>query len=252
MTEPTKVAIAGDWHGRGAWAELAIEHAARNGADAMIHVGDFGLWTPGYATDKYLDMVSTAVAKAGIAFFWLPGNHEHWPTLPEAGRGKRPWLHHGNLIMLPIGYRWSWWGKRFMAVGGAYSVDRAKRTLGKGYWEEETLTDADVDWACHQPHGMDVILAHDCPTGVAIPGIGGIGKASPDSGFPAIDLVRAEEHRRKMKSIWDKHKPGRWFHGHYHVAHETWYGPTIFTGLDRDGSKMLKNVTFLTSADFYA
>ncbi|ACH62222.1 hypothetical protein MYRNA_255 [Mycobacterium phage Myrna] len=255
MYEPDKVAIAGDWHGNPAWARHAIEYAKDNGADAMIQVGDFGFWVRanerGSDAWEYLQRVSAAVKKTELPFFWLPGNHEWWPHLPgNAGRGDKPSLVNGNLIYLPLGYRWSWWGKRFMAVGGAFSIDRFMRTEGKGWWPEEILTDEDVNWACHQPHGMDVILSHDCPKGVSIPGIGPDSKPRGGASiWPPQMLLQAEDHRRKMKDIWDKHHPQRWYHGHYHVLYESWYGPTRFFGLDQDGTSTAKNVLFLEPGD---
>ncbi|QZE10565.1 metallophosphoesterase [Mycobacterium phage ScoobyDoobyDoo] len=255
MYEPTKLAIAGDWHGNAGWARHAIEYAADNGADVMVHVGDFGYWVRaterGSDTWEYLERVSAAVSKTGIEFLWLPGNHEHWPMLPGlAGRGPSVEPVHGNLLYLPIGYRWEWWEKKFMAVGGAFSIDRFLRKEGLAWWPEEVLTDEDVTWCCHQPHGVDVIFSHDCPAGVDIPGIGPDSK--PRGGkdiWPPAMLYGAADHRRKMKEIWDKHRPQRYFHGHYHVEHETWYGTTKFIGLDMDGTRMSANVKFLTAAD---
>lgn len=252
--EPTKVAIAGDWHGSAGWARHAIEYAKDHGADAMVHVGDFGYWLhakkQGSDAWEYLKRVSTAVKKAELPFVWLPGNHEHWPELPGKGRGELPSLINGNLVFLPIGYRWSWWGKRFMAVGGAFSIDRFLRTEGKGWWPEECLTGEDVAYACRGQERMDVIFSHDCPSGVNIPGIGPDSK--PRGGaehWPPAMLLQAADHRLKMRDIWAAHKPQVYYHGHYHVYHETFYGPTIFRGLDCDGGKMSENVVFLEPGD---
>jgi hypothetical protein len=251
MSEPTKVAIAGDWHGNGGWAEQVIYRAHEEGADAMIQVGDFGFWTPGISSEMYLDRVSDAVSDTGIVFHWLPGNHEYWPGLPgDAGRGTRPSLVNGNLIYLPIGYRWEWWGKKFMAVGGAFSIDRFMRSEGRSYWNEELLTDEDVTWCTHQPHGVDVMFAHDCPRGVSIPGIGPDSKPRGGASLWPDDMLHgAQQHRIKLREIWDAHKPQRFYHGHYHVDHLTYFGPTIFRGLDMDGTSYHGNVTYLTPAD---
>lgn len=246
--EPTKLAIAGDWHGSGRWAQQAIKRAHDEGADAMIQVGDFGFWTSP-SRNTYLDMVAKAVKDTGIWFAWLPGNHECWPELPEVGRGKRPALVR-NTVFLPIGYRWKWWDKNFMALGGAYSIDRFMRKEGRSYWEEETLTNEDVEWACHQPHGMDVILSHDVPQGVDIPGIGPDSK--PRGGadiWPKDMMAGAGAHRRRVRAVWDKHEPQRWFAGHYHVDYTVWYGPTIFRGLDMDGTTFDRNVAYLEPGD---
>lgn len=255
LNEPTKLAIVGDWHSNTHWAVSCFKWAKRNGADALLQVGDFGFWRPGEDTQDHLDAISGASRQYELPCIWLPGNHEYWPGLPHdegllPGRGKRPSLINGNLIYLPPGYRWTWWGKRFMAVGGAFSIDRFLRTEGKGYWLEETLTEDDVNWACHQPHGMDVIFSHDCPKGVNIPGIGPDSKPRGGaSHWPPLMLLQAEEHRQKMKDIWDKHHPQRWYHGHYHVDHETWYGPTRFRGLDMDGTSAERAMAFLTAED---
>lgn len=44
---PTRIALAGDWHGNTRWALHALEAAARQGCDTVVHLGDFGLW-PGH------------------------------------------------------------------------------------------------------------------------------------------------------------------------------------------------------------
>lgn len=253
LTEPTKIAAIGDWHGNTHWACQALKYAKQQGADVAVQVGDFGFWRPDDPdTQPHLDAISEAAKDVGIEVIWLPGNHEYWPGLPELGRGKKPSLINGNLVFLPIGYRWSWWGKTFMAVGGAFSIDRFQRAEGRGYWLEETLTDEDVAYASREPHGIDVIFSHDCPKGVDIPGIGPDSKPRGGASlWPPNMLLQAEEHRERMKAIWDVHKPQRWYHGHYHCAHETWYGPTVFTGLDMDGTSADKNIAFLSASDLH-
>lgn len=248
LLEPTKLAIAGDWHGNGRWAQQAIYRASDLGADAMIQVGDFGFWThPSRKT--YLDMVAKAVKETGIRLSWLPGNHEAWPELPEVGRGKRPALVR-NTVFLPIGYRWEWWGKKWMAVGGAYSIDRFMRKEGKSVWKEELLTDEDVEWCTHQPHGIDVILAHDCPSGVDIPGIGPDSKPRGGASiWPDDMLAGAAAHRKQLRAIVDKHKPKIFIHGHYHVPYYCDDGETIYRGLDMDATTFSDNVMFLNPED---
>lgn len=254
MTEPTKLAIAGDWHGSGGWAAQAIWYAKKvKAADHLIQVGDFGYWLPGSGRDRYLAQVQEAADDWGIDIWWLDGNHEYHPELVDlvARNGKDhpiPLPGYDRIFYLPRGYRWSWWGKNFMALGGAFSIDRYLRTEGKGWWPEEVLTDEDVTWACHPPHGVDVIFAHDCPQGVSIPGIGP--ESKPRGGaeiWPPAMLHGAAQHRLKVRDVWDKHHPKFWYCGHYHVtAPEIWYGPTVFTVLNRDGTTLGENVTFLT------
>ena len=143
-----------------------------------------------------------------------------------------------------------------MALGGAHSVDRLARTPGVDWWPEESLTVGQVHRACG-PGIVDVIVAHDCPSGVAIPGIvelGGKGnrkqKWNPEM-FPESELIASENHRKLVKQVVDTVEPLAFFHGHYHRAYEAWYefehGETMFVrGLDRDGSTMGRNIHFLT------
>lgn len=259
--EPDKLAICGDWHGNPGWARHAIEYGANHGADHFIHVGDFGYWVRaderGSDTWEYLKRVNTALTKADKHLYWLDGNHEFHPAIETlvAQWGNDtpiPLQEWDHIHYLPRGYRWEWWGKQFMAVGGAWSIDRYLRTEGLGWWPGELLTDEQLTHANREPHGLDVIFSHDCPRGVDIPGIGPDSK--PRGGkdiWPPAMLYGAQLHREKIREIWDTHHPQRWYHGHYHVPYESWYGPTRFFGLDCDGCSggMSNNVAFLTRSD---
>lgn len=62
-----------------------------------------------------------------------------------------------------------WAGVRFLGLGGAFSVDRNARKVGRSFWFEETITDEEVELACENgKDGVDVMLAHDVFTGVDI------------------------------------------------------------------------------------
>lgn len=256
-----KVAIAGDWHGNPGWARHAVEYGVQNNADHFLHVGDFGYWVRaterGSDSWEYLKRVNTVLDKHNRDLWWLDGNHEFHPELQalvaKHGNDRPITLPGWNRIhYLPRGYRWSWWGKQFMAVGGAWSIDRFLRTEGKGWWPQELISDEELAYAKREPQGLDVIFSHDCPKGVDIPGIGPDSK--PRGGadiWPPDMLAGAARHRARFREIWDVHHPQRWYHGHYHVPHETWYGPTRFIGLDCDGASggMAQNVAFLKASD---
>lgn len=250
--DPELLAIAGDWHGALGWSRAAMEYAKRKGATALLHVGDFGYW-PAYDEHTrsqtggcyFVEKVREAARELELPVFWLDGNHENHDVLIP-GQGDE-WVRH-----LPRGHRWSWWGKQFMAVGGAFSIDRFMRKEGVSYWQGELLTDEQLEYAKRVPHGLDVIFSHDCPTGINIPGIGPDSKPRGGKEFwPPDMLAGAARHRKRVRQIWDTHHPQRWYHGHYHVDYEIWYGPTRFRGLDCDGARggMSSNVTFLEASD---
>jgi hypothetical protein len=48
-----------------------------------------------------------------------------------------------RILWAPRGHRWTWQGVRFLALGGAFSIDRQYRKLDSGRWgwfKEEVIT----------------------------------------------------------------------------------------------------------------
>lgn len=232
-SDPIKVMASGDWHGNPRFAESTIEYAKQNGVDVVMQVGDFGFWTPGVATDSFLFRVEKAARNAGLRVYWLDGNHEdHSRRVQFNDPVNRP-----NTIYLPRGHRWTWWGKRFAAVGGAVSVDKLDRIPGRSWWPEEELTEDELAFVVRDDQTpVDVVFAHDCPAGVHIPSIGCNNDERPGwpPPFPPKVLAQADFHRGKMRVIADKLNPQVWIHGHYHIPYRLSAGSTEFIGLGCD------------------
>jgi hypothetical protein len=130
---PQDVLVAGDWHGQTSWANLVMRTAPRNadGGRIVIVLGDFGVW-PGRAGAAFLNDVARGARRTGTTVLFLDGNHEDYPQLmsypmrPDGLRVVRPRVYH-----LPRGFRWSWAGLQFAAVGGAVRLaDSAQATTG--------------------------------------------------------------------------------------------------------------------------
>ncbi len=240
--DPGRVAFAGDWHGNTSWAASAIHHAKDQGADVVVHLGDFGYtFHP-----SFLRGVADALRHTGLTLLFVDGNHEHHPKLgryPLDADGLRP-VVDGLVWHLPRGHRWEWGGRRFLACGGAHSVDRPWREPGVSWWPGEWVTDADVQ-RCVDGGPADVLVAHDCPSGVPIPGL------RPDL-FPPVEILRGDEHRGVIRRIVDATRPWLVWHGHYHqryeVAVEFGYGPVVVQGLDCDGTSLAANVVVVDVA----
>ncbi|PVA24402.1 hypothetical protein DDJ46_16000 [Mycobacteroides abscessus] len=249
VTEPNKVMVAGDWHGNPYWAEQAIKYAKRSGADMIVHVGDYGFWTPSERTYAYLLGSNQLLEELDMRLIWVDGNHEDHSQLDECNiPGGKPTVFGDldRIMHLPRGFRWEWWGMTWMALGGAHSVDRSWRREGHDWWPGEVLSGEQVEYAS-RPGGVDVIVAHDAPRGFAIPGIGS------GNEFPSEDLLAAESHRGLVREVVDATKPSLFFHGHYHVNYrarlEREGGTTEIFGLDRDNSTIARNTMFLTRED---
>lgn len=244
LENPDIVLAAGDWHGNAQWAEACFQYAYKSGADAILHVGDFGMWVDGEWTDRYLARVERAAQEWGIFLYWVDGNHEdHSRTAEFNDPENRPMTVH-----LPRGYRWTWWEKRFMALGGAFSVDRFMRTENVGWWAGEELSLADVEYASRDDGiPVDVVVAHDCPVGVDIPGIGADAATQVRGDWPDHMLYGANMHRVKVRDVYDAVRPKLWLHGHYHRCYEKFFQGTQFLGLDCDATTIEKNTMILTS-----
>ncbi|MFZ2238020.1 MAG: hypothetical protein WAV90_00595 [Gordonia amarae] len=228
--------MAGDWHGSAHAACAAIGYAARRGIGTVLQLGDFGYWVPGPRTRMFLESVEIACAELGVTLLWVDGNHEDFSQLLELpidpGTGLRaisPHVHH-----LPRGLRWTWHGRTWMALGGAHSVDKHRRIEGRSWWPEEHLTEAEVQ-AAISPGPVDVIVSHDAPDGVPIPGL------SPHQ-FPAEQIAIGDWHRRQVGNVVDAVGPGLLMHGHYHVRYRTQRGRTEVIGLADNTARLVDNI----------
>jgi hypothetical protein len=234
---PRRIVVAGDWHGNEEWAVSVIRRVPAllpsESQRLILHLGDFGIW-PDKAGLVYLDRVSEALAEAGAELWFVDGNHEDFDRLDQLdrkpGADGRVKVVPG-VMHLPRGYRWSWHGLSWLACGGAVSLDRAVRTEGVDWWPQEEITTAQ-EVAISTGGHADVMVCHDCPSGVAHT------FAHPPPEWAPEDLARSDAHRRRVQRIVDAVMPTYLMHGHLHRAYQRTcdfgYGPVKVTGLDAD------------------
>ncbi len=230
-TTPAQVAFAGDWEAEISWADISVERAAEVGADVIVQLGDFGH----RFTRRYLEVVDDACRRTGVPVLFVDGNHEdhQWlarqPLVASGARQIASMVYH-----LPRGFRWSWYGIRFLALGGAHSVDRPTRLRSGQLWQpEERITVTDAALAV-RGGAVDVLVSHDCPSGVDIPGLGtGRPMFHPD------EIAQSNLNRRLLATIVEEVRPAAVWHGHYHRRYRTTadfgYGPVTVNGLGLPG-----------------
>lgn len=254
MSDPSRVMLAGDWHGSGQWAQKVIHHARKSGADAIVHVGDFGWWVDCVDTHKFLRFTQKNLEECGINLYWVDGNHEDHDRIQEwlEATDGQPWSdkRYPRITHMPRGYRWEWWGKTWLALGGAHSVDRLHRIPGRSWWEGEHLSDADIARAI-DGGTVDIMVSHDCPSGVDIPGIHADEKLDASKSFwPASEIAAANIHRNRVRRVVDVVRPKMIVHGHYHVSYWSGYqyadgSRATVRGLDCDGSTLAAHTLLL-------
>lgn len=237
-----RFAVAGCWHRDLEWADTAMRSAKERGADILIHTGDFGYNYPG----GFVNGMQRLVDRYDLPVAFIDGNHDDHRflrKLPQASDGSGHLGH--RLHYLPRAFRWQWGEVTFLALGGARSVDRARRHLDREpyWWSTETITGRDI--AAAQKHGpVDVLVSHDAPSGVLIPNFDRY-----SFGYGDTEILAAQAHRQALRDVVDHVRPRLIIHGHYHVYHsqsvEFGYGDVAVLGLDRDGSTKFRNVYVL-------
>lgn len=237
-----RILFLGDTHGNVPHIEWLFEVAAALGVDVIFQVGDFGYWEHSSSGIGFLNLVSKLSQETGIRLVFLDGNHENHPLLwyryvgiptvytsvlniDEAlndyiGKHDVAFSDEGFAIVrpgveyAPRGHRWVWDDLTFLAVGGAYSIDRAWRKLGHSYWFEEIIQEEDIDKAIDGGE-VDVLLTHDVLEGSSV--------------FPALEATHGRKFRPIPEALRERDKllriaeatlPKLNVHGHYHVRYD--------------------------------
>jgi len=209
--------VIGDTHGDFAWMQSkVIKRAKRDQAEAVVQVGDFGfIWScDDDEVTRRLDNLNRHFAEAGLPLYWLDGNHENFETMERFGaKPDAPEMVQlrSHITYLPRGVVWEWGGVRFMALGGAHSVDVSHRVPFISWWPEERITHADIHRALDSaPDGVDVMLTHDSPHYEEL------NKFLTSFNLPLKMEEQSRANRRALDGVVDALKPKLLVHGHYH------------------------------------
>lgn len=236
---PGVIAFAGDWHANADWALQCVKEARFNQATVIVHTGDFGY---DYMSNFVINLEGE-LAKAGILLMFVRGNHddpEFLDGLEANTEGFKPLTDH--IWYIPQATTWTWAAVKFLGLGGAHSVDRPRRREGVSWWARETISTVDMYKALWQ-RKVDVMITHDCPAGVTIPGLHG------PSRWDLRELALSQRHRERLHEVVRGVEPKLLIHGHYHVRYQADLGGCTVIGLDCDGSTLNNNMIFMTLAD---
>lgn len=248
-----KIAFAGDWHANRIYARKAIQFAAKNDAEYILHVGDFGFWPDYRGNDPFVNNVQKVAEDNGVQVLFVDGNHENHDMLRavtvDQGVVDEPVKIQENVYYLPRSLRFFLDGVSFMALGGAHSIDRDARVEGFDWFPDEKLSIVDCYRAC-VGGVVDVMITHDCPAGVDIPSLRKTAYMVSQKDADATD-----NHRALLRNVVDVVKPKLLVHGHYHefygrILDGDGYGyKTRVIGLDCDGSPLNHNIIVVDTED---
>lgn len=227
-----KLSVFGDWHGDLPFALAALaaahEHAQ---SELFLHVGDFGFWPAPAPTQaheeadfpQYLDELESYLASIDKMLLFIDGNHEHHlelNALPLDEHGLRPVREH--IVHVPRGALFLVNDKRFVGLGGAYSIDRPFRIKDYSWFTEEIITYDDVLRASAHGHAH-VLLTHEAPEAPWL-----------SSSLSAVGHVISSEQRRFVDDVRRALNPRILVHGHHHRFYRDRRGVTTVVGLGCD------------------
>ncbi len=237
--------MAGDTHGDLHHLRYLLTVAKDKKCDRIFVLGDFGWWAHTRWGVSFLEQLSLSANLKNIRIYWLDGNHDKISHLykhygsdqyldPEGFIQTHPYLHYA-----PRGKRWIWDGVRFIALGGAWSIDKKERLIqernsgpGTQWFPEEQMTDREMDQILKNREPVDVMLAHDMPRG-------------SDPGWHRKSFQECEENQNRLQWAVRALDPMLYLHGHLHWPYEfeMWHSAkglsvsiTKVIGLDCNGN----------------
>lgn len=238
-----RILLAGDTHGNTSHMEYILAIAKEQGCDRVFQLGDFGYWEHEQSGIQYLDDVNKYSQLHDIPVYFLDGNHDKISLLLEKYKDADEEgfiLVRENVLYAPRGHCWTWGGKSFIAIGGAYSVDKqyrlaqerhdaeryGKNTSGTLWFPEEEMADRDLDAILDRaPQRVDFMLTHDKPRG-----------SNPH--WNRKDLSECWPNQDRIQKAMQTLKPYLLAHGHLHYRYDdsvrTAHGNTQILGLNSE------------------
>ena len=208
--------LTGDIHGNPTQVELFCSKMQLTEKDTIIMLGDVGLNYYGGKRDRLPKRILSSLP---VTFLCIHGNHENRPqNIPEykptIWNGGRVLVdeEHPNILFAEDGEIYDLDGKKALAIGGAYSVDKFYRLQrGFGWWADEQpseLTKRKVESVVNECKDIDIILSHTCPK-----------KYIPTEMFlPMIDQSSVDNSTEEwLDTIEDTVDYKAWYCGHWHT-----------------------------------
>ena len=215
-----RVFITGDIHGEHSIKRFASNNFNRNNElnltkeDHLIITGDFGLIWDGTASKRERWWLDWLDEKPWTTLF-VDGNHENHARLDNypVGLWNGGKVHEvsDSVIHLMRGQVFNLHGKKFFAMGGAYSHDIQYRIPDKSWWAREVPSFCEREEALDnlEKHKwkVDYVVTHDAPTFIAQRLI-----HTPDR--------KVDDFTDWLEDVSSKLEFNQWFFGHHHQDRE--------------------------------
>lgn len=221
--------ILGDVHGEFGMLNTFINKLVRNngmfsgmaelyneaGDDFQIIIlqcGDFAYYWPLCDSRDRIRNRIDWLPNGHVPIYWVGGNHEDWDELDSLGPGISEvdpgvfYCPFGSTLEIKPDLT-------ILFAGGAessdkeYRLEEMKRGAPKIWWEQEGISERDMDRLVLVPKA-DWVISHTAPNAFDI--------ADRMRGFRGGGGHFFEPSRGKLERILANYKPKRWFFGHFH------------------------------------
>lgn len=233
-----KILLAGDTHGNTKHVKYLISTALEQGCERIFQLGDFGYWEHETSGVRYLNEINKQARRSNIPIYFIDGNHDKTSLLLEKYKDAEDeegfLLVRSHIRYAKRGHCWEWEGKQFIALGGAYSVDKAYRLwveeqqkAPESLWfPEEEMNDRQLTaYLAGAPATVDIIFSHDKPR-------------TSNPKWNRKDIPECWPNQNRIQEAVEILRPELLVHGHLHYRYEDFIpregGRTKVVGLDAD------------------
>ena len=169
---------------------------------SVIHLGDFGIYK-----QQLYDFFIRKSKRFRRPLYFIDGNHEDFNSIEKLVIKYKDFFTY-----LPRTKVNTIEGYRFLSLGGTGYMDSMATQRGA------IITDKQINDCLSIPReDVDIILTHDCPTGIGVPNTPGL-EYYGETGF------------KRSSELADHFKPKLWLFGHHHKwftfqkDHTSYYG----------------------------
>lgn len=221
------LAVTGDTHGeegRYIHKDEPCNKYLQQG-DYLFICGDFGYIFSG--SEKEQDFLEYMANKLPYTICFCDGNHENFDLLDaydvSVWNGGKVHIIKCDktgtpkIIHLMRGQIYEIEGKRIFVFGGAYSIDKSLRTLGKSWWPQEMLGEEEKNEAINNLKAVnwevDYVITH----------------AAPEDTMSIFHPYHIDEMPLNvfLEYIRENTKYKHWFMGHLHRDEDVWRHQSI-------------------------
>ena len=198
MENKQNIMVVGDTHA--SWGPFNTLMAQEK-PDMVIVCGDFGYWP------KFEDFSLKRLKNGDIPIYFCDGNHDDHASLRSLKNNEVApnvfYMKRGSVMELNE--------KTVLFMGGAYSIDRQYRILGRDYFNEETISYKDMMNIPEPNTKIDIVISHTCPNE-----FDGVHRLFTGPRFKDCS-------QDALSQMFTMYYPKQWYFGHWHQYAEGTY-----------------------------